>query len=93
MSTDDKKYSKSIEQAKSTAINTAIEAGVAYGCHVAGASYSVSTIAPMLVSNTIHQEYKAGERYVENYRDAKRDGMTNDQASRYASMMDRPFGE
>jgi hypothetical protein len=71
----------------------AIETAVGYGCHLAGASFGVSTLAPVLVSNTLEQERKAGERYIENYRDAKRDGMSDRDASHWASMMDRPMGE
>ena len=74
-------------------VNFAIETTVAYGCHIAGASFPVSTLAPLIVSNTIDKEYKAGEKYVENYNDAKRDGMTDRQASNWASMLDRPMGE
>lgn len=76
-----------------TVLKNSAEFAASYGCHVAGACFTVSTVAPMLVSNTFEQEKKAGERYIDNYNSAKKDGMSNNDASRYASMMDRPFGE
>lgn len=59
-----------------------------YGAYIGGSSFSTGVVVHEIASNLVQQEYNSGVEYVNNYEAAKDSGMSDRDASNYATAND-----